>query len=66
MTYADIKFEVATSNGLGGDTFIGKCDGLTDGWTTDRLWYEISKEKSRYMYIIRLNVISLSFQYFLE
>ena len=64
MTYSATKFEVATSNGLGGETFTrngtdgrrthGRAeDGQTDGRTTARLWYEInipffSKEKSVY------------------
>ena len=46
MTYLTTKVEVATSNGLGGDTFTrnvtdvrtnGQTDGQTDGRTTDRL-----------------------------
>ena len=50
VTYSTTKFEVATSNGLGGDTFTrnvtdGRTDGQTgrrtdrqtDRWTTDRL-----------------------------
>ena len=50
MTYLGIKFEVARSNGLGGDTFTRN---VMDTQTTDRLWYEIniaffSKEKSGY------------------
>ena len=63
MTYLGTKFEVAKSNGLGGDTFTRKVtdgrthgwvDGQTDGWTDEgRLWYEInlpyfSKEKICY------------------
>ena len=40
MTYSTTKFEVATSNGLGGDTFTrnvtdGRTDGQTDGRRTD-------------------------------
>ena len=44
MTYSPTKFGVATSNGLGGDTFTrnvtdgrthGRTDGQTDGRTTD-------------------------------
>ena len=44
MTYSPTKFEVATSNGLGGDTFTrnvtdgrthGQTDGRTDGRRTD-------------------------------
>ena len=44
MTYSPTKFEVATSNGLGGDTFTrnvtegrthGRTDGRTDGRKTD-------------------------------
>ena len=44
MTYSPTKFEVATSNGLGGDTFTrnvtdgrthGRTDGRTDGRRTD-------------------------------
>ena len=47
VTYSATKFEVVTSNGLGGDTFTRN---VTDG-RTDRLWHEInipffSKEKS--------------------
>ena len=43
VTYAAIKFEVATSNILGGDTFTrNMTDRLMQGWTTDRLWYEIN------------------------
>ena len=50
MTYSAIEFEVATSNGLGGDTFTRnvkdgqadrRTDRRTDGRTTDRLCYEI-------------------------
>ena len=46
VTYSATKFEVATSKGLGGDTFTRNVmdawtDGQTDGRTTDRLWYEI-------------------------
>ena len=46
VTYSPTKFEVATSNGLGGDTFTrnvtdvrtdGRTDVQTDGRTTDRL-----------------------------
>ena len=54
MIYLGTKLEVATSNGLGGDTFTRNVtDGRTRGRTTDRLWYEIkipffSKEKSGY------------------
>ena len=58
VTYSPTKFEVATSNGLRGDTFTrnvtdGRTHGRTDGRTTDRLWHEInipffSKEKSGY------------------
>ena len=45
MTYSPTKFEVATSNGLGGDTFTrnvtdgrthGRTDGQTDGQTDGR------------------------------
>ena len=45
MTYSSTKFEVATSNGLGGDTFTrnvtdgrthGRTDGQTDGQTDGR------------------------------
>ena len=51
VIYASTKFEVATSNGLGGDTITrnvtdGRTDrqthGRTDRRTTDRLWYEIN------------------------
>ena len=40
MTYSPTKFEVATSNGLGGDTFTrnvtdGRTHGRTDGRRTD-------------------------------
>ena len=63
MTYSTTKFEIATSYGLGGDTFTrnvadgrthGRTDSVhTDGRTTDRLWHEInipffSREKSGY------------------
>ena len=58
VTYSATKFEVPTSNPLGGDTFTRNVtdahpDGRTDRRTTDRLWYEInipifSKEKSGY------------------
>ena len=34
VTYSTTKFEVATSNGLGGDTFTRN---VTDGQTTDHL-----------------------------
>ena len=34
VTYSATKFEVATPNGLGGDTFTRN--------VTDRLWYEIN------------------------
>ena len=50
VTYSPTKFEVATFNGLGGDTLArnvtdgrthgrtnGQTDGRTDGRTTDRL-----------------------------
>ena len=42
VTYSTTKFEVATSKGLGGDTFTrnvtdGRTHGQTDGRTTDRL-----------------------------
>ena len=41
------KFEVATSNGLGVDTFTrnvtdGSTQAQRDRWTTDRLWYEVN------------------------
>ena len=39
VIYASTKFEVATSNGLGEDTITRN---VTDGRTTDRLWYEIN------------------------
>ena len=43
VTYLGIKFEVARSNSLGGDTFTRNVtDARTDGRTTDRLWYEIN------------------------
>ena len=44
VTYSHSKFEVATLNSLGGDTFTrnGRTDRQTDGQTTDRLWYEIN------------------------
>ena len=47
VIYASTKFEVATSNGLGGDTITrnvtdGRADRQTHGRTTDRLWYEIN------------------------
>ena len=47
VIYASTKFEVATSNGLGGDTITrnvtdGQTDGQTHGRTTDRLWYGIN------------------------
>ena len=47
VTYSPTKFEVATSNGLGGDTFTrnvtdGRTHGRTDGRTTDRLRHEIN------------------------
>ena len=51
VTYSATKFEVATPNGLGGDTFTrnvknrrteGQTDGQMDGRTKDRLWYEIN------------------------
>ena len=43
MTYSATKFEIATSNGLGGDTFTRNLMiGHIDGRTTDRLWYEIN------------------------
>ena len=62
MTYSATKFAVATSNGLGGDTFTrnvtdrrtdGQTDGQTDG-RTNRLWYKINlpfflKKKARIM-----------------
>ena len=41
VTYSATKFEIATSNGFGGDTFTKKRDrrteGRTDGQTGDRL-----------------------------
>ena len=51
VTYLGIKFEVARSDSLGGDTLTRnvtdarthrRTDGHTDRWTTDRLWYEIN------------------------
>ena len=39
VTYSATKFDVATSNGLGGDTFTRN---VTHRQTTDRLWYEIN------------------------
>ena len=51
VIYASTKFEVAMSNGLGGDTITRnvtdrqthrRTDRQTDGRTTDRLWYEIN------------------------
>ena len=56
MTYSPTKFEVATSNGLGGDTFTrnvtdGRTQGRTDGRWTDfdtKLILFFSKEKSGY------------------
>ena len=55
VIYAPIKFEVATSNGLGEDTITRnvtdgqtdrqtdrRMDGRTDRRTTDRLWYKIN------------------------
>ena len=33
VTYAATKFEVATSNGLGGDTFTRNVTGMDDGPT---------------------------------
>ena len=40
MTYASIKFQVAMSNGLGGDTFSRN---LTGG-LTDRRWTDFGTE----------------------
>ena len=38
VTYSPTKFEVATSNGLGGDTFTRNVrDGRTDGQTDRRI-----------------------------
>ena len=56
VNYAATKFEVATSNRLGGDIFtrnVTDTQAQTDGRTTDRHWYEInipffSKEQSGY------------------
>ena len=58
VTYSTKKFEVATSNGLGGDTFTftrnvteGRTHGRTDGRWTDfdtKLIYPFSKEKIGY------------------
>ena len=53
VTYPATKFTVATSNGLGGDTFTrnvtdGRTDRQTDGRRTDfgtKLIYRFSKEK---------------------
>ena len=39
VTYSATKFDIATSNGVGGDTFTSN---VMDGQTTDRLWYEIN------------------------
>ena len=55
MTYLGTKFEVATSNGLGGDTFTRKVtdgcmDGQTDGRRTDfgtKLIYPFFLKKKR-------------------
>ena len=51
VTYSAAKLEVASSNGLGGDTFTrnvtdASTDGGTDRWTTGRLWYEIKTQGS--------------------
>ena len=59
MTYSPTKFEVATPNGLGEDTFTRNVtDGCTDGQTDERtdegltltrnLYTLFSKEKSGY------------------
>ena len=60
VTYSATKFEVATSNSLGGDTFTRnvtdahphrRTDAQTDGRRTDfgtKLIYPFSKEKSGY------------------
>ena len=54
VIYSATKFEVATSNSLGGDTFTKNVtDRQMDGQRMDRLLYKIdipffSKEKSRY------------------
>ena len=43
VTYSATKFEVATSNGLGGDSFTRNVsDGQPDGLMTDGLWKEIN------------------------
>ena len=43
VTNAAIKFEVARSNGLGGDTITrNMTDRRTGRWTMDGLWYEIN------------------------
>ena len=47
VIYASTEFEVARSNGLGGDTITrnvtdGRTDARTDRRTTDGLWYEIN------------------------
>ena len=43
MTYSPTKFEVASFNGLGGDTFTRNVtDGRTHGQTDDRLWHKIN------------------------
>ena len=55
MIYAATKFEVARSNGLGGDTLTKSVTVAQTHGQIDRLWYEIniplfSKEKSGYNY----------------
>ena len=43
MTYLATKFEVATSNSLGADTFTRNVmDTQADGWTTDWLCQELN------------------------
>ena len=40
VTYSATKFEVTTSNRLGGDSFTRNVtDAHPHEWTTDRLWY---------------------------
>ena len=71
MTYSTTKFEVVTSNGLGGDTFTrnvtdgrthGQTDRRTDGRRTDfdtKLIYPFFlKKKAGIIIIITQNILS--------
>ena len=53
VTYSATKFEVHLQE-------MWRTDGLTDGWTTDRLWYEINITLPVFLVFLKKNAVITS------